>query len=66
MFNNNREFFSNFNSINNKSFINRDISIKQIYISHNIKIGNVIGLHFQNPPFMEEKIVRCLKGSVFM
>ena len=65
VFNDNRGSFSKLYSINNKSFSYKNINIKQINISHNIKTGTVRGLHFQNPPFIEEKIVTCLKGSIF-
>ena len=40
-------------------------AIKQINRSITRKIGAVRGMHFQNDPFAEIKIVRCLKGKVF-
>jgi dTDP-4-dehydrorhamnose 3,5-epimerase len=38
-----------------------------VQINHSIthQIGAVRGLHYQNPPHAEIKIVRCLKGRVF-
>jgi len=39
--------------------------IKQINRSMTIKVGAVRGMHFQNTPYAEIKIVRCLKGRVF-
>ena len=27
--------------------------------------GTVRGMHFQLPPYQEDKIVRCIKGSIF-
>jgi dTDP-4-dehydrorhamnose 3,5-epimerase len=38
-----------------------------VQINHSIThcVGAVRGLHFQNPPHAEIKIVRCLKGRVF-
>lgn len=38
-----------------------------VQINHSITrgVGAVRGLHFQNPPHAEMKIVRCLKGRVF-
>jgi dTDP-4-dehydrorhamnose 3,5-epimerase len=39
--------------------------IVQINHSMTHNIGAVRGLHFQNPPHAEMKIVRCLKGRVF-
>jgi len=40
-------------------------TIKQINRSITHKIGAVRGMHFQNAPYAEIKIVRCLKGRVF-
>jgi dTDP-4-dehydrorhamnose 3,5-epimerase len=40
-------------------------TIKQINRSITRKIGAVRGMHFQNAPHAEIKIVRCLKGRVF-
>jgi len=40
-------------------------SIKQINWSMTRKIGAVRGMHFQNAPYAEIKIVRCLRGRVF-
>jgi dTDP-4-dehydrorhamnose 3,5-epimerase len=39
--------------------------IKQINRSMTRKIGAIRGLHFQNAPDAEIKIVRCLRGKVF-
>ncbi len=38
--------------------------IVQINRSFSIKKGTFRGLHFQNSPFTETKIVRCIKGSL--
>lgn len=40
-------------------------TISQINHSMTRSVGAVRGLHFQNPPYAEMKIVRCLKGRVF-
>jgi dTDP-4-dehydrorhamnose 3,5-epimerase len=40
-------------------------AIKQINRSMTRKIGSVRGMHFQNAPDAEIKIVRCLRGKVF-
>jgi dTDP-4-dehydrorhamnose 3,5-epimerase len=39
--------------------------IKQINRSMTRNIGAVRGMHFQNAPYAEIKIVRCLRGAVF-
>lgn len=40
-------------------------SIRQINHSINRERGTVRGLHYQNPPHAEIKIVRCMAGSIF-
>ena len=40
-------------------------TIKQINRSMTRKVGAIRGLHFQQSPWAEIKIVRCLKGRVF-
>lgn len=40
-------------------------TIAQINHSMTRGVGAVRGLHFQNPPHAEMKIVRCLRGRVF-
>ena len=40
-------------------------AIAQINQSKTCSIGALRGLHYQNPPHAEMKIVRCLKGRVF-
>jgi dTDP-4-dehydrorhamnose 3,5-epimerase len=42
-----------------------DRSIVQINYSLSETLGVVRGLHFQRPPFMEVKMVRCLRGKVW-
>ena len=39
--------------------------IAQINFSKTFKKGAIRGLHFQKPPAMESKLIRCLKGKVF-
>ncbi|MEP7195887.1 MAG: dTDP-4-dehydrorhamnose 3,5-epimerase [Saprospiraceae bacterium] len=40
-------------------------SFIQSNISHNIKKGQVRGMHMQIPPYAESKIVRCVRGKIF-
>lgn len=40
-------------------------NIRQINHTLTLKKGTVRGLHFQNPPYAENKIVSCLKGKVW-
>ncbi len=39
-------------------------TIMQCDISHNKKKGTFRGMHFQAPPFEEDKIVTCLQGAI--
>lgn len=39
--------------------------IAQINHSRTLNVGAIRGLHYQNPPKTEMKIVHCLKGRVF-
>jgi dTDP-4-dehydrorhamnose 3,5-epimerase len=34
-------------------------------ISINLRAGTVRGMHFQAPPHLEAKIVRCVRGAIF-
>jgi len=36
----------------------------QINHSYNTKKGTIRGMHFQNPPYKEIKLIRCVRGSV--
>lgn len=49
--------------IYNKNGINIDIG--QVNLSKNNSKGTLRGLHYQEAPFEEEKIVKCVKGGVF-
>ena len=39
--------------------------IAQINYSRTDKKGTIRGMHFQHPPFAEDKIVTCIRGKVF-
>lgn len=40
-------------------------SLSQVNVSVNLRAGTVRGLHFQEPPFSEAKVVRCTAGAIF-
>jgi len=42
-----------------------EIAVAQCNISYNEKRGTLRGLHFQQPPHEETKIVRCTRGAIF-
>ena len=39
--------------------------LDSVATSINPKVGTIRGLHFQIPPYAEEKIITCIQGSVF-
>ncbi len=39
--------------------------IKQVNTSFSLKKGTIRGMHYQNDPFQETKLVRCTKGSIY-
>lgn len=43
-----------------------ELEIKQSNISFNKKAGTVRGLHYQQDPFPEQKILRCVSGKIFV
>jgi len=64
-FQDNRGVFSRFFCSRELHTILGQRSIEQINQSRTHSIGAVRGLHYQNPPHAEMKIVRCIKGRVF-
>ena len=42
-----------------------ETDIVQCNISYNKKKGTIRGMHYQIPPFEEEKIVSCTQGSIY-
>lgn len=42
-----------------------DANLVQCSISFNHKKGTLRGMHYQAPPFEEEKLVRCTMGEIF-
>ena len=38
--------------------------VVQCNIAYNRKKGTLRGMHFQNPPFQEAKLVRCTQGTI--
>ena len=45
--------------------INKGKNILPINSSFSKRKGTIRGLHFQKPPFQEDKIARCIQGEVF-
>ena len=42
-----------------------EFNVAAVNISHTTKLGTIRGMHLQQSPFEEIKIVRCLKGMIF-
>jgi dTDP-4-dehydrorhamnose 3,5-epimerase len=42
-----------------------DPAVAQASTSYNVKAGTLRGLHFQDEPYVETKLVRCTRGAVF-
>jgi len=45
--------------------IGHDKAFVQLNHSRNTYKGTIRGLHYQNPPFAEIKLIRCIKGAVY-
>ncbi len=39
--------------------------IAQVNLSYNARRGILRGMHFQDPPYAEAKLVQCLQGSIY-
>ena len=52
---------------NKKAFAEAGIEIEFVQDNHSLSAqkGTVRGLHFQSPPFAQDKLVRVVRGSVF-
>ncbi len=66
-FTDNRGTFLNNFRIQDDAFISSwgDRKILQVNLSVTNNVGAIRGLHFQEEPYSEAKLVRCLKGKVF-
>jgi len=60
-----RGFFNRIFCQKELEVIRPGIVIAQINHSMTKQKGSIRGIHFQNPPHAEMKIVRCVKGSIF-
>ncbi|MFC1677257.1 dTDP-4-dehydrorhamnose 3,5-epimerase [Planctomycetota bacterium] len=64
-FGDNRGKFARFFCQEELDQVYQDRSIKQVNYSMTISKGTIRGMHFQNPPKAETKLVRCTQGSIF-
>lgn len=42
-----------------------EIDFVQRSVSYNNRAGTLRGMHFQSPPHLETKLVRCVRGAIF-
>ena len=59
-----RGFFERIYCHNEYEKLNIDFDYVQQNISFNSKKGTIRGLHYQQPPFGEKKIIQCLRGKI--
>lgn len=64
-FGDHRGFFSE--TFNNKAMIEAGLNLNFIQDNHSLSVekGVMRGLHYQLPPFTQDKLVRVVRGSVF-
>lgn len=60
-----RGFFARVFCLNEFKDQGIDISIVQVNVNFSVRKGTLRGMHFQNHPYQEDKIVRCTKGALF-
>jgi len=61
----NRGWFTRYFCQEELKEINGDLEIMQINSSLTKLVGTIRGLHFQNFPHEEDKIVRCISGKIY-
>ena len=62
-FGDNRGYFSETYNTKSLSANNLNLEFVQDNQSHSVEKNVLRGLHFQSPPFAQDKLVRCLSGS---
>ncbi len=60
-----RGFFARIFDINNFRQHGIEFNIVQSSISYNKKKTTIRGMHYQDKPYEEEKLVQCIKGSIY-
>ena len=65
LFQDNRGLFSRFFCAKELELVLNERKIAQINYSKTNNLGAIRGMHYQNKPHSEMKIIRCLKGRVY-
>lgn len=60
----NRGVFQKIFPLSNE-FSTSDYPIKQVNLSYNELAGTIRGLHYQSEPYLESKLITCVRGSIF-
>lgn len=60
-----RGAFTKFYERGTRQYSGFDPKFNSLAIASNVEAGTIRGLHFQSPPFEEEKLIVCLQGRVF-
>lgn len=60
-----RGFFARVFCLNEFKEQGIDIGIVQANVNFSVRKGTLRGMHFQNHPYQEDKIVRCTRGALF-
>ena len=60
-----RGFFEE--SWSNATFIDNDLNISFVQDNHSYskELGTLRGLHYQSPPYAQDKLVRCTRGKIY-
>jgi dTDP-4-dehydrorhamnose 3,5-epimerase len=61
----NRGFFSEIWSLSAMATLGIDIGFVQDNHSHSAEAGVLRGLHYQEPPFAQTKLIRVVRGAIF-
>ncbi len=60
-----RGFFARSFCVDELKKVGINFVVKQGNVSRSVKKGTLRGLHYQKPPFGEDKLIRCTKGAVY-
>src|SRR3989338_10943700 len=50
-----------------REFENHGLKLRteNCYLTHNFELGTLRGMHYQEEPYSEDKLVRCIAGKIF-
>ena len=65
IFHDERGYFRRLSTVGEAVSVGMPESFRQQGASFNLRRGTVRGLHFQKAPFLEHKLVQCVRGAIF-